>query len=125
MIRPERVALVFHFKWNNKSVTSLALGVVDILMNSSILPAVSWVSTDGDVFVADYFNHRIKILDQSLRFKQHVTHQSKKHPLDVKLTRDEMYVLCNSFPCVLVLSHAGEMTANKCALEVINCLLFY
>ena len=70
------------------------------------------VSTDGDVFVTDYHNHRIKILDQSCRFKRHVTHQSMKHPHDVKLTRDEMYVLCESSPCVHVLSHAGEMTRS-------------
>ena len=70
------------------------------------------VSTDGDVFVADCNNGRIKILDQSLRFIRHVTHQSMKKPLDVKLTRDEMYVLCGSSPCVLVLSHAGEMTRS-------------
>ena len=70
------------------------------------------VSTDGDVFVADCYNHRIKILDQSLRFKRHVTHQSMKEPQDVKLTRDEMYVLCNTSPCVLVLSHAGEITRS-------------
>ena len=70
------------------------------------------VSTDGDVFVADCNNHRIKILDQSLRFKRHVTHQLMKKPLNVKLTRDEMYVLCDSSPCVLVLSHAGEMTRS-------------
>ena len=70
------------------------------------------VSTDGDVFVADSHNHRIKILDQSLRFKRHVTHQSMKLPRDVKLTRDEMYVLCSSSPCVLVLSHAGKMTRS-------------
>ena len=70
------------------------------------------VSTDGDVFVADYDNDRIKILDPSLRFKRHVTHQSMKNPQDVKLTRDEMYVLCDDSPCVRVFSHAGEMTRS-------------
>ena len=70
------------------------------------------VSTDGDVYVADCFNHRIKILDPSLRFKRHVTHQSMKKPRDVKLTRDEMYVLCDDSLCVLVFSHAGEMTRS-------------
>eukprot|EP00800_Vazella_pourtalesii_P020881 TRINITY_DN756_c0_g1_i4.p1 TRINITY_DN756_c0_g1~~TRINITY_DN756_c0_g1_i4.p1 ORF type:complete len:216 (-),score=43.09 TRINITY_DN756_c0_g1_i4:95-742(-) len=70
------------------------------------------VSTDGDVFVADCDNHRIKILDPSLRFKRHVTHQSMKKPRDVKLTRDEMYVLCDDSPCVRVFSHAGEMTRS-------------
>ena len=73
------------------------------------------VSTDGDVFVADYEKHRIKILDESLRFKRNVTHQSMKgfnNPLDVKLSRDEMFVLCESSPCVLVFSYAGEMTRS-------------
>ena len=70
------------------------------------------VSIDGNVFVADRDNHRIKILDQSLRFKRHVTHQSMKKPRDVKLTCDEMYVLCISSPCVHVFSHAGEMTRS-------------
>ena len=70
------------------------------------------VSTDGDVFVTDCDNHRMKILDPSLRFKRHVTHQSMKYPRDVKLTRDEMYVLCQDSPCVLVFSHAGEMTRS-------------
>ena len=86
------------------------------------------VSTDGDVFVADCNNHRIKILDESLRFKRHVTHQSMKNPLDVKLTRDEMYVLCKSSPCVLVLSHAGEMTRSLVTrgngMQVYNPLYF-
>ena len=86
------------------------------------------VSTDGDVFVADCNNHRIKILDQSLRFKRHVTHQSMKNPLDVKLTRDEMYVLCKSSPCILVLSHAGEMTRSLVTrgdgMQVYNPLFF-
>ena len=35
-----------------------------------------------------------------------------KNPRDVKLTRDEMYVLCDDSPCVRVFSHAGEMTRS-------------
>ena len=84
--------------------------------------------SDGDVFVADCSNHRIKILDQSLRFKRHVTHQSMKYPLDVKLTRDDMYVFCDSSPCVLVLSHAGEMMRSLVTrgdgMQVYNLLFF-
>ena len=57
------------------------------------------VSADGDVFIADRENHRIKILEQSLRFKRHVA-------------SDEMYVLCESSPCVHVFSQAGEMTRS-------------
>ena len=66
------------------------------------------VSTNGDVFVADASNNRIKILDDSLHFQRHITHQTMQYPRDVKLTPDEVYVLCHVSPCILVFSHAGE-----------------
>ena len=104
---------MFHFKMKQqiRHVTTFGSGEgsSDQQLNG---PRRVTVSTDGDVFVVDFFNHRIKILDQSLRFKRHVTHQSMKEPQDVKLTRDEMYVLCNTSPCVLVLSHAGKITRS-------------
>ena len=104
---------VFHFKMEQQirhvAKFGSGKGSSDEQFNS---PLGLTVSTDVDVFVADSNNHRIKILDQSLRFKRHVTHQLMKKPRDVKLTRDEMYVLCGSSPCVLVLSHAGEMTRS-------------
>ena len=105
--------LVFHFKMEQQirhvATFGSGEGSSDEQLNN---PSGLTVSTDGDVFVADCNNHRIKILVQSLRFKRHVTHQSMKNPLNVKLTRDEMYVLCYRSPCVLVLSHAGEMTRS-------------
>ena len=66
------------------------------------------VSTNGDVFVADRFNHRILIFDDSLHFQRFITHQTMKRPRDVKLTPDEVYVLCHGSPCILMFSHAGE-----------------
>ena len=104
---------VFHFKMEQQichvATFGNGKGSSDEQLNE---PFGLTVSTDGDVFVADRNNHRMKILDQSLRFKRHVTHQLIKKPRDVKLTRDEMYVLCKSSPCVLVLSHAGGMTRS-------------
>ena len=105
--------LLFHFKMEQQirhvATFGSGKGSSDELLNQLLGLTVS---TDGDVFVADRNNHRIKILDQSLRFKRHVTHQSMKKPRDVKLTRDEMYVLCDSSPCILVLSHAGQLTRS-------------
>ena len=104
---------VFHFKMEltirHVATFGSVKGSSDEQLND---PRGLTVSTDGDVFVADCDNLRIKILDQSLRFKRHVTHQYMKNPLNVKLTRDEMYVLCDNSPCVLVLSHTGEMTRS-------------
>ena len=104
---------VFHFKMEQQirhvATFGSGKGSSDEQFNS---PLGLTVSTDGDVFIVDCNNDRIKILDESLRFKRHVTHQSMKNPLDVKLTRDEIYVLCKSSPCMLVLSHMGEMTRS-------------
>ena len=99
---------VFHFKMEQQIRHVATFGSDEQLHH----PRGLTFSTDGDVFVADTDNNRIKILDESLRFKRHVTHQSMKEPRDVKLTRDEMFVLCGSSPCVLVFSHAGEMTRS-------------
>ena len=105
---------VVHFKMEQQIRHVATFGRMFSLFSDEQLyyPHGIAVSTDGDVFVADCYNHRIKILNESLRFKRHVTHQSMKEPQDVKLTRDEMFVLCNSSPCVLVFSHAGEMTRS-------------
>ena len=65
------------------------------------------VSTNGDVFVADHRNHRIQILDDSLHFQREITNQTMEHPRDVKLTPDEVYVLCTR--CIYVLTYTGNM----------------
>ena len=104
---------VFQFKMEQQIRHVATFGGVEGSSDEQLnYPSGLTVSTDGDVFVADRNNNRIKILDESLRFKRHVTHQSMKEPRDVKLSRDEMFVLCQSSPCILVFSHAGEMTSS-------------
>ena len=104
---------VFHFKMEQQTLLVATFGSIRSVSGSSDEhPNGLTVSTDGDVFVADRNNNQINILDESLRFKRHVTHQSMEKPLDIKLTRDEMFVLCDISPCVLVFSHAGEMTRS-------------
>ena len=66
------------------------------------------ISPNGDMFVADSGNDRIQILDDSLHFQRSITHQTMELPRDIKLTPDEVYVLCPVSPCILVFSHAGE-----------------
>ena len=67
------------------------------------------VSTNGDVYVVDYYNNRVQILNSSLQHLRTLTEQLIESPRDIKLTTDEVYVLCyDDSPCVLVFSHAGE-----------------
>ena len=65
------------------------------------------VSTNGDVFVSDYNNSRIQILDDSLHFQRFITHQTMRSPIDVKLTPEEVYVLTGR--SILILTHTGDM----------------
>ena len=66
------------------------------------------VSTNRDVYVADYSNDRVQILNSSLQHLRTLTEQLTVSPRDIKLTADEVYVLFDDNPCVHVFSHAGE-----------------
>ena len=66
------------------------------------------VSTEGDVYVADCNNNRVQILNSSLQHLRTLTEQLIVSPRDIKLTTDEVYVLCEDNPCVLVFTHVGE-----------------
>ena len=72
------------------------------------LPLNLSVSTNGDVYVADCLNDRVQILNSSLQHLRSLNEQLIQSPLDIKLTADEVYVLCNDNPCLHVFSHAGE-----------------
>ena len=61
----------------------------------------------GRVFIADTDNHRICIHDPDLNHLRNITHESMSRPFDVKVSRDCLYVLCPTNPCMLVLSLEG------------------
>ena len=67
------------------------------------------VSNDGDVYVADCMNMRVLILNSSLIHLRYFTEVPIRYPQDIKLTADEVYVLCEDNPCIHVFSHAGEI----------------
>ena len=102
------VNAVFHFKIEADMRLVAKVGSRGSGMGQIYGPYGLTVSTNGDVFVAEVSNHRIQILDDSLHFQRFITHQTMKCPYDVKLTPDEVYVLCECSPSILVFSHAGE-----------------
>ena len=99
---------VFQFKIEADMRLVAKLGSRGSGMGQFDYPLGLSVSPNGDVFVADFGNNRIQILDDSLHFQRSITHQTMEHPPDIKLTPDEVYVLCPVSPCILVFSHAGE-----------------
>ena len=72
-------------------------------------PCQLTVSTNGDLFVTDRNNDRLQILDSDLHYQRHISHHSLRKPCDVKLTPEEVFVLCQTSPCVYVFSHSGDL----------------
>ena len=83
------------------------------------------VSTNGNLFVADCTNHRVVILNSNLHYQQCIKHSSlMNRPRDVKLTPDEVYVLC-ARSRVFVFSYTGEIMRAMSLSFQINDPLFF
>ena len=95
------------------------------------------ISTNGDVYIADSYNDRIQVLDSSHHPIKELTHPSIHSPIDVKLTIEEIYVLCSGDSTHLhvfnysghkirdILTRGDEMQAASCffCLGPENCLI--
>ncbi|KAI6647692.1 hypothetical protein LOD99_8657 [Oopsacas minuta] len=56
--------------------------------------------SNGEVYICDSRNHRIQILSQELTFKARFGQDNLKYPLDVKLTKEFIYILDQSNLCL-------------------------
>ena len=56
----------------------------------------------NNIYVCDYFNHRIQILTEELKYHSMLGIDMLKYPLDVKVTRDRILVLAYCDPCMFV-----------------------
>ena len=102
------VHAVFKFKMETDFPLVAIQGTEGSQIGEFNQPTSLTVSTHGDVYVTDYSNNRVQVLNSSLQHLRTLTEQLIKSPRDVKLTADEVYVLCKDNPCIHVFSHAGE-----------------
>ena len=99
---------IFHFKTDTNFPLIAKVGTKGIRVGEFNHPRNLAVSNYGDVYVAGYINNRVQIFNSSLLYIRNLTQQPIEQPLDIKLTADEVYVLCFDRPCLHVFSHAGE-----------------
>ena len=72
-------------------------------------PAQLTTDSIGRVFIAESGNYRICIHDPDLNHLRNITHHSMSEPSDVKISRDCLYVLCQSDnTCIHVLTLEGD-----------------
>ena len=66
------------------------------------------VTMDG-VFVADFHNSRVAVIDTELNHKRYITHPTMTYPCDVKVTNNKLYILSiKDNPCIHEFSLTGE-----------------
>ena len=107
-VTDDRVHAVFRFKIENGFSLVAKLGDRGTKIGQFQYPCQLSVSPNGEVYVADSYNHRIQILDSSLHPMREVTHPSLSYPRDVQLTKEEIYVLSyGEATCIHVFSYAG------------------
>ena len=85
-----KVHAVFYLKINPKPRILARLGRQGYGILRFDEPRQLSIAANGDVYIADRDNDRVKILDFSLHPLRDVTHPSMRRPLDVKLTTKEM-----------------------------------
>ena len=100
---------VFHFKAEGDFRLVVRLGGRGSGIGQFDMPRQLAVSTNGDVLVTDRDNNRVQILGSDLHYLRHISHHSLVGPFDIKLTPDEVYILCQSSPCVKVFSYTGDL----------------
>ncbi|KAI6649917.1 PEP-CTERM domain protein [Oopsacas minuta] len=65
---------------------------------------------NSNVYVCDFYNKRVQILTQELKFHSMLGIDLFKHPLDVKVTRDRVLVLDRSDSCMFVFNSDHVLT---------------
>ena len=60
--------------------------------------------SNGDIYICDRNNNRIQMLNSDLSFKSQFGNDTLKHPRDVKLSKEYIYVLDESNPCLHLFS---------------------
>ena len=61
--------------------------------------------SNGDIYICDYYNNRIQILSKEFSFKSQFGKDTLKYPRDVKLSKECIYVLDASNPCLHLFSY--------------------
>eukprot|EP00800_Vazella_pourtalesii_P000614 TRINITY_DN1055_c0_g1_i10.p1 TRINITY_DN1055_c0_g1~~TRINITY_DN1055_c0_g1_i10.p1 ORF type:complete len:410 (-),score=106.64 TRINITY_DN1055_c0_g1_i10:2900-4129(-) len=86
------------------------------------------IDYNGDVYVADTWNHRVSVFSKVLDFLKHLFTQQLEYPCDVKVTPSSVVVLDWSPNCVHFFSRSGALL-RSCVTHgekgMVNCPRFF
>ena len=85
--------------------------------------------SNGNIYICDYNNNRIQVLNNDFSFKSQFGNDTLKHPRDVKLSKEYIYVLDKSNPCLHLFNYNHMLQKSVISrgkgMEVINPWFFF
>ena len=85
--------------------------------------------SNGNIYVSDCNNNRIQILSQDFRFISQFGKDTLKHPRDVKLSKEYIFVLDESNPCLHLFNYnhilQKSIISRGKGMQVINPWFFF
>ena len=85
--------------------------------------------SNGDIYICDSRNNRIQILNKDLTFKSQFGKDTLTHPRDVKLSKEYIYVVDESNPCLHLFSYnhilQRSVISQGVGLDVASALFFF
>ena len=85
--------------------------------------------SNGDIYICDYSNNIIQILNRDLSFKSQFGKDKLKYPCDVKLSKEYIYILDESNPCLHLFNYNHILQKSVISrgegMEVINPCFFF
>ena len=77
------------------------------------------ISPEGDLYIPDLNNRRIQVLGEALNYKATLKHNDLMHPRDVKVRRNQIFILHSTPNCVLLFSRDGDLMTRVLAQQVL------
>ena len=85
--------------------------------------------SNGNIYVSDYLNNRIQILSHDFRFISQFVKDTLKYPLDVKLSKEYIFVLDESNPCLHLFNYdyilQKSVISRGKGMQVVNPFSFF
>ena len=83
----------------------------------------------GFIYICDYYNHRIQILSKEFSFESQFGKNTLEYPRDVKLSKEYIFVLDESNPCLHLFSYnhilQKSVISRGTGLQVIDPWYFF
>ena len=119
---------ILNYKLNGKFISRIGrVGNGELQFNAPLSLTIG--ESNGDIYICDYNNNRIQILSEEFSFKSQFGKDTLKHPRDVKLSKEYIFVLDVSNPCLHLFSYnhilQKSVISRGTGLQVINPWYFF